>query len=43
MNIVGLLICMIPAALGIVLFGVDNYIEDHPEFIKKFKDKIGHH
>lgn len=39
--LVGLLICLTPATLGILLFGVDNYLTIHPEFIQKFKERLG--
>ena len=39
----GLLICLIPGALGVVLFGVDEYLIRHPEFKEKFKERLGRH
>ena len=41
MDIWGLLICLAPAALAIVLFGGDYYLETHPEFIVELKKRLG--
>lgn len=40
MTIQGVLICLIPAALGVVLYKIDDYLETHPEFIKNFKKRL---
>lgn len=41
--LIGVLICLAPIALGVVLFGVDDYLIKHPEVKDKFKERLGRH